>query len=187
MVQTRLWQLTLIFILYTGALVLAAPTLKKPLPKRDFIDSPKNPIVVTPFQPRHHRFKRPTHAYPLAHSPTTSSFPPSPIEPDLTAASPHVKAEGWLVQILRIFSAWHPFPENQIAEGSSHKRIRRWRLVGSKRPMRDLVLVNDVDGSGRRLVDRGGDLIIQEPQLKGFQWRGAEELDDETDEPYYWY
>nr|XP_031863017.1 uncharacterized protein CI109_001493 [Kwoniella shandongensis]KAA5530089.1 hypothetical protein CI109_001493 [Kwoniella shandongensis] len=41
------------------------------------------------------------------------------------------------------------------------------------------------DSLGRRITKRGHRIMIEEPRDTGRQWGGAEEMDDESDEPYW--
>ncbi|WVQ94627.1 hypothetical protein IAU59_001707 [Kwoniella sp. CBS 9459] len=56
---------------------------------------------------------------------------------------------------------------------------------GKKRlARRDLVELGS-DHLGRTILKRGNEFMLQEPADQGRQWEGADELDDENDEPFW--
>ncbi|OCF39073.1 hypothetical protein I317_07143 [Kwoniella heveanensis CBS 569] len=56
---------------------------------------------------------------------------------------------------------------------------------GKKRLARRETVELGSDHLGRMIVKRGNEFMIQEPADQGRQWGGADELDDENDEPYW--
>ncbi|OXH24425.1 hypothetical protein J008_05767 [Cryptococcus neoformans] len=56
--------------------------------------------------------------------------------------------------------------------------IRMWL------PKEVVLVVLGEDHLGRRIMKRGTKVFIERALFTGRQWKGAEEMDDETDEPY---
>ncbi|WVF66988.1 hypothetical protein IAT40_001731 [Kwoniella sp. CBS 6097] len=56
---------------------------------------------------------------------------------------------------------------------------------GKKRLARRETVELGADHLGRMIVKRGNEFMIQEPSDQGRQWEGADELDDENDEPFW--
>ncbi|WVQ78715.1 hypothetical protein IAT38_000802 [Cryptococcus sp. DSM 104549] len=69
-----------------------------------------------------------------------------------------------------------------VEDGKLVKAVKKVAKA-PKRP-KEVVVVGE-DMLGRRIVKRGTEVFIEEPYFQGRQWQGAEELDDETDEPYW--
>lgn len=116
---------------------------------------------------------------------TTSSDPPLPIEdePSLEEIRSWRKHNGLLSTMLRIFGPWvHTSMKEPLWKNDMDEDNQRIGPIRMGRPKEVLVLGED--HFGRRIVKRGTEVFIEEPVFNGRQWEGAEEMDDETDEPY---